>query len=293
MLKQSGNDKAGHFFSHCHGDAKKPLEIYLFVDPLCAECWALEPILKKLLMRYGRFFTLRHIISGKLATLNMKYRKKPDDLAKIWNQTTSRTGMSCNGNMEKDNPISSPYIASLAIKSAELQGRRAGIRFLRKLQEVLFIEKQNVSEEDVLIEIANDVGLDANEFLKDLHSSSAAKALQCDLKITSEMEVSEIPTIAFFNERVEDEGLKVTGYYPYDMYEQVLFEMLGEAPPASELPPLDIFLYYFKFVATQEISLVYDMAPEEVEKKMKEFVLAQKVVKVPVKYGTFWKYIGH
>lgn len=292
MPKLNGFDQADHFFSHCHGNAKKPLEIYLFIDPLCAECFALDPILKKLLMQYGRFFTLRHILSGSLAALNTKHRKKPDHPETAWDSAMSRAGISCCGNADAEKLVTAPYLASLAIKSAELQGRKSGIRYLRKLQEVLFIEEQNVSDEAVLLEIARHVGLDEKEFLKDIHSPSAAKALQCDLKITSEMEVTEIPTLAFFNERVEDEGLKVTGHYPYDMYEQVLFEMLGDAPPASEPPPLDVFLYYFKFVGTHEISLVYNMTAEEVEKKMKQYVFSRKVVKVPVKYGTYWKYIG-
>lgn len=32
------------------------MEIYMFVDPLSPECWALEPAIKKLKIRYGRFF---------------------------------------------------------------------------------------------------------------------------------------------------------------------------------------------------------------------------------------------
>ena len=38
-----------------------------------------------------------------------------------------------------------PCLSSVSIKAAELQGRKAGIRFLRKLQEMLFLEKQNIS----------------------------------------------------------------------------------------------------------------------------------------------------
>ena len=52
----------------CHCNDQKPLEIYMFFDPLSAECWALEPILKKLKIEYGNYFTLRHILSGKIAS---------------------------------------------------------------------------------------------------------------------------------------------------------------------------------------------------------------------------------
>jgi predicted DsbA family dithiol-disulfide isomerase len=279
------------FFSHCSGHPKKPLEIYMFVDPLCPECWALEPIIKKLQIEYGRFFTLRHIISGNLATLNITKRKRPEKLAQAWEQTAGRTGMSCDGDIWLKNPIATPYTASLAIKSAELQGRRAGLLYLRKLQEQLFIESQNVSDKTMLINIAEQVGLDVEEFKKDLHSQSSAKALQCDLKITAEMEVQEIPTLAFFSEDVEELGLKITGLYSYELYVQVLQELIGDTIKPSHTPPLEIFLQHYQFVSSTEIATVYNKTLAEVEKELKKLVLSQTIERVQAKYGTFWRYI--
>ncbi len=292
MFQNSEDQKSAPFFSHCQGNSRKPLEIYMFIDPLCPECWALEPVIKKLQIQYGRFFTLKHIVSGQIKTLNHTKRKNPSSLAQVWEKTANVTGMSCDGTLWSKNPISTPFTASLAIKSAELQGRKAGIRFLRKLQEVLFLQTQNVTEEKVLLEIAREVGLDEEEFLKDLHSASSAKALQCDLKITAEMDVQEIPTLTFFNQNADSEGLKISGFYPYEMYVGILAEMLGDMPKPTEVPPLEIFLRYFKFVATAEIAAVYSISMEEAEKEMKKYLLAQKVERVPVKHGTFWRYIG-
>lgn len=279
------------FFSHCQGNPQKPLEVYLFIDPLCPECWALEPYIKKLQIQYGRFFTLRHILSGSLATLNLTKHTPPKNIAQTWEKTASLSGMSCDGALWLENPISAPYRASLAIKAAELQGRKAGIRFLRKLQEVVFLEKQNVSEEEVLIDIATSVSLDVHEFKRDLHSNSAVKALQCDFKITTEMDVQEIPTLVFFHCDSEKEGIKMTNLYPYETYVHVLKELIGCKPKPSEVPPLEIFLKYFKFVATKEIAVVYNMSLDQVNCEMKQLQLMQKVERVPVKYGTFWRYV--
>lgn len=276
--------------THCNGNEKKPLELYLFIDPLCPECWAFEPIIKKLLIEYGQYFSIKHVLSGRLATLNTAKKKSYESMATLWEKTASRSGMSCDGSLWFENPISSPHIASIAIKAAELQGRRAGIRFLRKLQEVLFLEKQNVSSFNVLKGCAKSIGLDVEEFIADIHSDSAAKAFQCDLKITSEMDVHEIPTLVFFNENIEDEGIKITGYYPYEVYEQIIEEMLAEKPERSSLPPLETFLKYFKFVASKEIAVVYDMTINEVEREMKKLQLKQIVEQIPVKYGIFWRY---
>jgi predicted DsbA family dithiol-disulfide isomerase len=263
----------------------------MFVDPLCPECWALEPILKKLQIEYGRFISIKYILSGRLASLNMSKKQKYENIADLWEKTASRTGMSCDGSLWFDNPISSPHLASIAIKAAELQGRKAGIRFLRKLQEGIFLEKQNISSFEVLKEIANSTGLDVEEFVLDIHSESAGKAFQCDLKITSEMEVDEIPTMVFFNENIEEEGIKITGYYPYEVYEQILEEMLPIKPEKSNPPTLESFLKCFKLVATKEVSVVYNMSISEAEREMKKLQLKQVVEQVPAKYGMFWRYI--
>ena len=275
-----------------YGYDKKPLEIYMFIDPLCPECWALEPILKKLHIEYGRYFSLKHVLSGRIANLNVSKRKNYEVIADLWEKTASRSGMSCDGSLWLENPVASPYIASIAIKAAELQGRRAGIRFLRKLQEKLFIGKQNISDFEVLKVCAENAGLDVEEFISDFHSESAAKAFQCDLKITTEMEVQEIPTLVFFNENAEDEGIKITGPYPYEVYVQILEEMLSEEPIKNQPPPLDAFLKYFKLVASKEIAVVYNMSISQVEREMKKLLLLQKVEQLPAKYGTFWRYVG-
>jgi predicted DsbA family dithiol-disulfide isomerase len=276
---------------YCHSLEKKPIEIYMFVDPLCPECWALEPIIKKLQIEYGKYFSIKHVLSGRLATLNMNRKKRYETIADLWEKTASRTGMSCDGSLWFENPVSSPYLASIAIKSAELQGKKKGISFLRRLQEVLFLEKQNVSNFEVLKNCARSVGLDVEEFVTDIHSETAAKAFQCDLKITNEMDVQEIPTLVFFNANVEEEGIKITGLYPYEVYVQILEEMLQQKPDAALPPSLEQFLMQYKMVASKEVAVVYDMTVPQAEKELKKLMLKQMVEQIPAKYGMFWRYL--
>jgi predicted DsbA family dithiol-disulfide isomerase len=276
----------------CHCNDNKPLEIYMFIDPLSPDCWALEPNMKKLHIEYGKYFRIKYVISGRLSSLNMCRNQNFEHIAERWDKAASRYGMSCDGSLWLDNPISSPYLASIAIKAAELQGRKAGVRFLRKLQEMVFLNKQNISTFEVLRVCAESVGLDVNEFISDIHSNSAAKAFQCDLKITSEMEVTESPTLVFFNENIEDEGIKITGHYPYEVYVQIIEEMLQEKPVRSSPPPLEVFLKHFDLVASKEIAVVYNKTIQEVERELKKLQLKHRVEKVPAKYGTFWRFIA-
>ncbi|WP_099157120.1 ClpXP adapter SpxH family protein [Virgibacillus ndiopensis] len=271
---------------------QKPIEIYVFIDPLCPECWSLEPYLRKLSIEYGNYFTIRPIISGHLNTLNKDKFDKPKKLKDIWEKTASRTGMSCDGDLWIENPISHPWIASLAIKAAELQGKKAGRVFLRKLQENLFLMKKNITDEDVLIQCAKEANLDIREFKDDLYSPSAKKAFQCDVKLTHEMEVDYIPTIVFFNQEIEQHGIKISGLYPYDIYVRVLQQMLQKDPTPAEKPPIEEFIALYGVVGNKEIAVVYDWTTAKAEKEMKKLQLKQTVEKIPVKYGVFWKYIG-
>ena len=276
------------FFDLLH----KPIEIYVFVDPLCPECWSLEPYLKKLTIEYGRFFTIRPILSGQLTTLNKDKFDKPKKLKEIWEKTASRTGMSCDGDLWVENPITLPWLASIAIKAAELQGKKAGRKYLRKVQEYVFLEKKDISRENVLIQCAKEVKLDLDEFTSDLYSKTAKKALQDDLKLTKEMEVEYIPAMVFFNESEEEEGLKLSGLYPYDIYVKVLKQILRKDPHPAQKPELEDFLAYYDFVGTREISVVYDWSEEKAIKEMKKLQLKHIVEKIPVKYGSFWKYVN-
>ncbi|WP_409294728.1 ClpXP adapter SpxH family protein [Peribacillus sp. SCS-26] len=264
---------------HCDGVGNKPIEIYIFIDPLCADCWSLEPSLKKLQVEFGRYISFRHVLGARLAALNKAKIAQRWDLAGSGPESAAQE------------PISTPYNASIAIKAAELQGRKAGLRFLRKLQEMLFLERMNISDLDIIFECAKGAKLDTEEFIRDFRSASAAKAFQCDLKITNEMEVYELPTLVFFNQNIEDEGIKVTGCYPYEVYKQILEEMLGVLPEPDEPPPIEVFLKTFGLAASSEISLIYNMAYHEVEREMKKLVLRQLVQKIPSKKGPYWKLI--
>lgn len=270
---------------------KKPIEIYVFIDPLCPECWAFEPYLKKLEMEFGRFFTLRPIISSNLRPLDKGSFNKPKQLHKIWDKTAKRTGMSCDGDFWLETPIKSSWVISLAIKAAELQGKRSGRKFLRKIQEYLFLKKKDISKESILIECAQESKLDLNEFKNDLFSPTSKKALQRDLKLLKEMNVDYVPTIVFFNQLTNEDGIKISGLYPFNIYVQVLYDILKQEVEPANKPPLEDFLAYYKVVACKEIAIVYDWSITKAKKEMKKLQLKQIVREISVKYGSFWKVI--
>ncbi|MGI2735564.1 ClpXP adapter SpxH family protein [Bacillus cytotoxicus] len=271
----------------------KSVEAYLFVDPLCKDCWEIESIVMKLCLEYGGYFSIRHILTGKVdgATPSSHKWNKPANIRFVWEKTTSLHGFSCDGKVHMQEAASTPYLASLAIKAAELQGRKAGSRFLRKLQEYIFLENVLKPDANVLLTCAKQSGIDAEEFQKDLHSISAKKAFQCDLKFTNEMHITEIPSLVFFHANSDEEGIKIASIYSYDVYVQLLKELVKCEMEPVPLPPLERLLEMVQFISSKELSFIYECSQQEIERELKKLSLKRKVQMIEMRCVRYWKWI--
>lgn len=253
--------------STCH----KPVELYIFIDPLCPQAFAMQATMRKLQLEYEHYFTWRYVLSTELSSLNC----------------LSNRMKGCTSGTQLD--VAHPVLPSIAIKAAELQGKRAGFRYLTKLQEVAALGTQNVNSHATLLNIAQDVDLDMNEFSIDFGSKEAARAFQGDLYITREMEVEEVPSIVFFNECIEDEGLKVSGTYTYEVYEHILQELVGEEIIRQPLPSMDQLFMRYQTLTTAEVAEIYSVNEHVAERELKKRMLQQKIERLMNDDITLWR----
>jgi predicted DsbA family dithiol-disulfide isomerase len=245
----------------------KPIELYVFIDPVCSLSFDLQPILRKLQIEYEHYFTLRIVLSTRLSTLNSF----------------------CKNDSINDDDFTHPALPSVAIKAAELQGKRAGMRYLQKLQEQLFLDTKNVATYSSLLSIAEHANLDLEEFKSDIQSKEATRAFQCDLYISNEMDVTESPSMVFFNERIEDEGLKVCGVYSYEVYEKILAEMLDINLNRQEPPTLDELFLRYHTLSTKEVASIYGVTNYAAERELKKRTLLQQLERIPLGDTNQWR----
>ncbi len=247
----------------------RPIELYAFIDPSCEECWSMQPILRKLQIEYDQYFTLRIAMRTPLPKMNIKCLRNEESL-------------------EECDKMHATFPA-IAVKAAEFQGKRAGFRFLSKMLEYSFLKSRNVSSFAVLVEIAKKIKLDVEEFTNDFSSQNVLRALQVDLYMAKEMEVETAPTFVFFNGNIEDEGLKVDGLYNYNVYEQILEELVGEQLRPDMPPTLDELFRRFDTLSTNEIATIYGISEKSAERELKKQLLQQHVERLPFPDVTLWR----
>lgn len=247
----------------------KPIELYVFLDPFCKDCWSLQPLLRKLQVEYDHYFTLRIALRTPLTTLNIPY----------------------TSDVQVPNPKtrSSACFPSIAVKAAEFQGKRSGFRYLSCLLEYSFLKKRDVTSFSVLVEIAARINLDVDEFISDFTSEETLRALQIDLFLGNEMEVDEAPTFVFFNSNIEDEGLKVSGRYDYPIYEQILEELLGGQLLPDVPPSISSLFNRFDLLTTKEVAEIYHISEKEAERELKKRQLKQQIERIPFQDRILWR----
>ncbi|CAM3098655.1 DsbA family protein [Filibacter tadaridae] len=247
----------------------RPIELYVFIDPLCTDCWSLQPLLRKLQVEYDRYFTLRIVLRTSLPSMNLQ----------------------CTRDTESTDTCDKAHAAfpSIAVKAAEFQGKRAGFRFLSKMLEYSFLKSKNVSSFSILLEIAETLNLDIDEFTSDFSSKNVLRSLQVDLYLSKEMEVEQAPTFVFFNGNIEDEGLKVEGLYDYSVYKQILEELVGKSLTPEPPPNLESLFQRFDTLETKEIATFYGLSEKSAERELKKRLLQQNVERMAFQDVTLWR----
>ncbi|HLQ82889.1 MAG TPA: DsbA family protein [Pseudogracilibacillus sp.] len=241
----------------------KPIIIYAFINPLSHTCWSLEPLIKKMVLEYGDYFTVRPVISFGASSNEKKIKTSVSFL--------------------KQN-------LGLAIKAAGLQGNKVGRQFLQKIQEAYFFYDDDLLDENVMMTYASLLDLDLNEFSNDLYSHSAKKAYQADLKLKKEMNIKELPSLVFFSKHNEMHNLKITGLANYNDYIYLLYKLLNKKITPKKKPHLKSFLMEQSLLSLEDIAFIYDWTRDQTKVKLNELKLTGDVEELTILSRKYWTY---
>ncbi len=248
---------------------KKTIDLYYVTDPICSHCWALEPVLRRFEEQYGHYFNFHTVMGGLLEKWGdepvdpANGISGPADVAGHWREVGEQTRMPIDGSLMYDNPVQSSYPPSRVFKIIQNENKFLANVFLRRAREAVFAFNQNISEETVLIEIVNKLGLDGEKIVKKAELPSGQQSLNEDFGLAASLGATGFPSIVMVNQ--DNKGVKIVGGRPLEYYVSGLKQVLNiEELEPKQQTALSGLLEKEKLLFSKEIEVMYDVEAADI-----------------------------
>jgi thioredoxin-related protein len=184
-----------------------------------------------------------------------------------------------------EDPLPSSYPPSIAFKAAQIQDTGKAILFLRKIREMVFLEKKNIVKKEFLHAAAFEVGLDAARLIRDLEGK-AQNLFREDLMLADRLNVKELPTLFFSNQ----EGFQLTlnGYQPYECFEKILKQLHPGIKKIKYNKSADFLFNQFHSMTSKEFSFLRDEKEKEASYVLQDLYAQKKISQLESTSGNMW-----
>ncbi|MFK7971043.1 MAG: ClpXP adapter SpxH family protein [Bacteroidia bacterium] len=265
----------------------KPVRILYFTDPICSSCWGIEPQLRKMKLEYGDHIDVEYRMGGLLPdwSYNSGGISKPSDVAHHWDEVSGHYDMPIDGDVWLEDPLDSSYPPSIAFKAAQMQSHKKAVRFMRRIREMVFLEKKNISKWEHLGNAAAEVGLNTARMKAD-YEGKAKELFQEDLNLARQLGVRGFPTLFFAN--ADNQRVTLYGVRHYDNFEKNIQTLAPQTPKkAYEKTPKALFDHY-STLTTNEYATLMEMERSQAEQALETLFEQKLLQKVTTKNGDLW-----
>lgn len=267
--------------------ATKPLTIIYFTDPICSSCWGIEPQLRKLKLEYGALFDIDYRMGGLLPdwSYNSGGISKPSDVAHHWDEVSLHYDMPIDGDVWLEDPLDSSYPPSIAFKAAQIQNKEKAIVFLRRLRELLFLDKKNITRWPYIAEAALTAGLDTAT-LKSDYEGKARQLFEEDLAYARKLGVRGFPSV-FIADRDQQTEF-IYGSKPYVVYEGAILKLLPEAAREDYPRDWEALLQKFGTMTAREYAVLSGLERKQAEDDLDRLADTGKIKVIKTKNGKMY-----
>lgn len=263
------------------------IKLVYFTDPICSSCWGIEPQLRKLKLEYGSYIDVEYRMGGLLPDWNYNSGgiSKPSDVASHWDEVSVYYDMPIDGDLWLEDPMNSSYPPSIAFKAAELQDKEKAAYFMRKMREMMFLQKMNLTKWEYMEVAAKTVGLDAIQLKHDFEGK-AITLFEEDLTLAREYGVRGFPTIFFMD---NDNNTEIVhGSRPYALFEAAILQLNPSIVKSEYNKDWETLFNFYPTLTAKEFSVLSGNPREEAEQLLNDLSSNNKLDKLSTKNGSIW-----
>ena len=195
-------------------------------DPMCSWCWGFRKVWQELQEQLNGSLTIKYVLGGLAPDSDLPMPLAlQETISNTWRKIQQEIpGTEFNYNFWTEcQPRRSTYPACRAIIACRMQQTKLELDMLLAIQHAYYLHAKNPSDNDVLIQLANDIGLNADVFAKDIESEACQKLLLDELQESRRLYVHSFPSLVLSHKNI-DSAIAID----YNDSHQILQSILGK-----------------------------------------------------------------
>ncbi len=188
-----------------------------FADPMCSWCWGFAPVIDAVSARHGTALPVRLILGGlRPGTTTPMTAEARAELPTHWEHVREASGQPFDAAafVRRDGFVYDTDPACRAVVAARRQDTTRALAYLHAAQSAFYAEGRDVTRADVLVELAESLDLDTNQFADDLASESVKTETWGDYALSQNAGVRGFPTLIVGPNADGTHAMVTRGYRP-------------------------------------------------------------------------------
>jgi putative protein-disulfide isomerase len=208
----------------------RPHLVY-FADPMCSWCWGFAPTIESIQHRYGNALPIQLVMGG----LRPGTTKPLDEagrrtIREHWEHVQEASGQPFDFQFfEREDFVYDTEPASRAVVVVRRAGVRDPLSFLHLVQAAFYAESRDVTDEQVLADLAAQSGFDRGAFLQAFRGEKAKQETWRDFASAQHAGIRGFPTLIAGVGEGTPYALVTQGYQPVERLMQSLGTWLEAA----------------------------------------------------------------
>lgn len=189
------------------------MKLYYVHDPMCSWCWAFRPVLLEVTAQLPTGIEFIRLLGGLAPDCDDPMPEKTRDyVIDNWRRIQEQVpDTSFNYDFWKVcKPRRSTYPACRAVIAARKQGNKFDEEMTYAIQKAYYLNARNPSDNETLIELAEEIGLNQSRFSEDLLSQHVDELLIQEIKTARELKLNSFPSLLLLK---NDQAIRIQHDY--------------------------------------------------------------------------------
>lgn len=170
-------------------------KLYYVYDPMCSWCWGYKPVWQQICQILEGKIEIQYVVGGLAPDSDLPMPEAMQrQIVSYWRKIEDFLGTQFNYEFWNTNvPRRSTYPACRAVLAARKQS--AEKQMLTAIQTAYYLEARNPSDSDVLIDLADSIGLDLERFESDFGSVTLNEEFMRELDFARSIGGNSFPSL--------------------------------------------------------------------------------------------------